>query len=322
MRTRALVIPVVVLVIAVLAACAPAASTAVDHNPAPAAPTAAASNPAPTVQAQSMTSSGDAISVVKAYMDTANTADFDKTLAFYTDDAVVYNPLGVFVGKAEISKWLTNDVKTTRVTPADVQMQGSMVVVTGTVSLDRFQKAGVGDVAFSADYMVKDGKIRFFSPTIKLTPDQQAKMKAAQANAPAVPTPQVNPEDVAKGYVDAANSGDFNKALSFYADNAAALVMNNALLLSGKDQISKWLKSDVQTTHATAQNWQANGNVVTNTGTVSLARFTKLGISQVQYQSLYVIENGKIRLFWPIVMLTPDQQAIVQVAQPAPTKAP
>ncbi len=310
MRTRALVIPVVLLVIALLAACAPAA------------PTAAASNPASTVQTQSMSSSGDAISVVKAYMDTANTGDFNKTLAFYADDAVVYNPLGVFVGKDEISKWLTDDVKTTRVTPADMQMQGSMVVVTGTVSLDRFQKAGVGDVAFSADYMVKDGKIRFFSPTVKLAPDQQAKMKAAQANAPAIPAQQVNPEDVAKAYVDAANSGDFNKALSFYADDAAALVMNNALLLSGKDQISNWLKNDVQTTRATAQNWQVNGNVVTNTGTVSLARFTQLGISQVQYQSVYVVENGKIRLFWPIVMLTPDQQAIVRAAQPAPTKTP
>ena len=310
MKTRTFVMCTILLVTALLVGCAPTA------------PTAVVQNPAPIVQAQPMPSSGDAISVVKAYMDTANTGDFNKTLAFYTDDAVVYNPLGVFVGKDEISKWLTNDVVTTRVQPASTQMKGNLVVVTGTVSLDRFQKAGIGDVAFTADYMVKDGKIRFFAPTVQLTPDQQAKMKATQANAPATPTPALNPEDCAKHYVDAANSGDFNQADSFYADDAAALVMNNTLLLSGKDQISNWLKNDVQTTRATPQDWQVNGNVVTNTGTVSLARFTQLGISQVQYQSIYVVENGQIRFFWPTLILTPEQQATLQAAQPAPTKAP
>ena len=238
-------------------------------------------------------------------MDTANTGDFEKTLAFYADDAVVYNPLGVFVGKDEISKWLTDDVKTTRAKAADFQMQGRMVVVTGTVSLARFQNAGIGDVAYRAEYMVDGGKIRFFAPTVQLTPDQQSKMKTAQANAPAAATPQINPEDVVKAYVDAANTGDFDKTISFYADDAAALVMNNTLLLSGKDQISGWLKSDVQTTRATPQSWQVNGNIVVNNGMVSLARFTQLGISQVQYQSIYVVENGKIRFFRPTLLLTP-----------------
>ena len=320
MKTRTLVISIVLLVPVILAACTPGSPAAVFQDQPPAAATALAPNSTPGGQA--MPSSKDAINVVKAYMDTANTGDFDKTLAFYADDAVVYNPLGVFVGKDEISQWLTDDVKTTRVTPTDVQLKGPMVVVTGTVSLDRFQKAGIGDVAFTADYMVANGKIRFFSPIVQLTSDQQTKMKAAQAKAPAAPTPAANPEDVSRSYVDAANSGNFDQAIAFYADDAAALVMNNTLLLSGKDQIAGWLKNDVQSTRATPQDWQVNGNVVTNTGTVSLARFTQLGINQVQYQAVYVVENGKIRFFWPTVMLTPDQQAIVQAAQPTPTSAP
>jgi len=323
MKTRTFVIPFILLALVFLAGCgARGNAAAVDQNGAPANSTSAAPNPAPIVLSQSTPSSGDAVSVVKAYMDTANTGDLDKTLAFYAEDAVVYNPLGVFVGKDEISRWLTDDVKTTRVTPADIQMKGSLVVVTGTVSLDRFQKAGIGEVAFSADYMVNDGKIRFFAPMVQLTPDQQSKMKAAQENAPAAPTAQVNPEDVAQAYLDAANSGDFNQAISFYADDAAALVMNNTLLLSGRDQISNWLKTDVQTTRARPQAWQVNGDVVTNTGLVSLARFTQLGIDQVQYQSVYVVESGKIRLFWPTLILTPEQQATIEAAQPAPTKAP
>ncbi len=169
--------------------------------------------------------------------------------------------------------------------------------------------------------MVEGGKIRFFAPTVQLTPDQQAKMKALQANAPAVPSTPINPEDVVQAYVEAANSGDFEKTISFYADDAAALVMNNTLLLSDKDQISDWLKNDVQTTRATPQGWQVNGNVVINTGMVSLARFTKLGIGQVQYQSIYVVENGKIRFFRPTVILTPEQKAALQGVQPAATIA-
>ncbi len=332
MKARNLILPTILLVFALLAGCAQAAPTTLPQNPAaniPAAPVATSQpvnvSTAPTATlepAVSSSTSEDPITIVKNYMDTANTGDFNKTLAFYSDDAVVYNPLGVFVGNDEISKWLTNDVVTTRVSPTDVKMQGSMVIVTGTVSLDRFQKAGVGDVAFTADYMVQNGKIRFFSPTVQLTTDQQAKMKAFLANAPAAPTPAVNPEDVVKAYVDAANSGDFSKALSYYADDAAALVMNNALLLSGKNQISNWLKTDVQTTRANPQDWQVNGNVVINTGTVSLARFTQLGIDSVQYKSVYVVENGLIRLFWPSLILTPDQMAKIQAAQSAPTATP
>ena len=308
MSKKFLLIIIAILAIAMVAGCTPVAFATKSQTP------------MPTIQ--STTTSADPIGVAKAYMEVANTGNFDKTLTFYADDAVVYNPLGVFVGKDEISKWLMNDVKTTRVKPSDIQMQGSMVVVTGSVSLDRFQKAGIEDVAFRADYMVENGKIRFFAPTVQLTSSQLSAMKSVQIVAVETPTPKVNPEDIARAYVDAANSGDFNKAISFYASDAAALVMNNTLLLSGKDQISSWLVNDVQTTRATPLNWQVNGNVVINTGTVSLARFAKLGINQVQYQSIYIVENGKIRLFWPTLILTPEQKAKIQAAQPAPTMTP
>ncbi len=316
MKKLSLVLTISLLGMAFLAGCAASVFAKPELKPA----TAAVQNQAPA--AQVLSPANAAIGIVKAYMDTANTGDFNKTLAFYADDAVMVNPLGVFVGKDEISRWLADDVKTTRAKAANFQMQGAMVVVTGTVSLARFQKAGIGEVAYRAEYMVNDGKIRFFAPTVQLTPDQQSRMKAAQAHAPAAPTAQVNPEDVVKAYVNTANTGDFEKTMAFYADDAAALVMNNTLLLSGKDQISNWLKSDVQTTRATPQDWQVNGNVVINKGMVSLAHLTKLGISQVQYQSIYVVENGKIRFFRPTLILTPQQQAAIKAAQPAAPKAP
>jgi hypothetical protein len=76
--------------------------------------------------------------------------------------------------------------------------------------------------------------------------------------------------------------------------DSGALVMNGTLLLSGKNQISDWLKTDVQTTRATPADWQANGNMVITTGSVSLDRLKKLGIDSVQYRAQYIIDNGKI----------------------------
>ncbi len=262
----------------------------------------------------------DPIAVVKAYVAAANSGELDKALAFYADDAIANTGVGLFIGKDQIGKWLANDVKTTHATPSDWKMQGPLVVNTGTVSLDRFTKAGIDAVQYRSEYLIDTtGKIRYFGPTVMLTPDQQQKMRAAQAGAPPAPTPSMNPIDVVKAYVEAANSGDFEKALAFYADDSGALVMNGALLLSGKNQISNWLQTDVKTTRATPADWQANGNVVINTGTVSLDRLKKLGIDSAQYRAQYVVDNGKIRFFYPSLQFTPDQLAKIQAA-PTPNQ--
>jgi ketosteroid isomerase-like protein len=121
--------------------------------------------------------------VPRAYMAAANSGNLDAALAFYADNAVVRNPLGLFIGKQQIGDWLKTDVQTTRSSPGGYQVNGNTVVVTGTVSLDRFMKMGVDPVAFRSDYIIEDGKIRFFSPTVLLTPEQQAKVAAASAPA-------------------------------------------------------------------------------------------------------------------------------------------
>lgn len=314
MKTQTFLIGLLVLVVAVVAACAPVPTPTPVPTPVPTA--------LPTAVPQSAI---DPIAVAKAYVDTANSGDLDKALAFYADDAIANTGVGLFIGKAQISKWLANDIKTTKATPVDWKMQGALVVNAGTVTLDRFTKIGITAVNYRNDYLIdKNGKIRYFGPVVTLTPDQQQKMRDAQAGAPPTPTPSVNPIDVAKAYLDAANSGDFDKAYAFYADDSGAFVMNGSLLLTSKQQIGdRWLKDDVKTTRATVTNWQANGNSVIATGTVSLDRFKKMGIDSVVYVAQYVIENGKIRFFYPTLQFTPDQAAKVQAAQQAqgaPTK--
>jgi ketosteroid isomerase-like protein len=308
MNSQKLVSGLLVLLVAAMVGCAPAPTP----TSVPASTKAASSSAASASQ-----STVDPIAVAKGYVEAANTGDLNKALAFYADDAISNTPIGLFIGKTQISKWLENDVKTTRANPVEWKMQGALVVGTGTVSLDRFTKAGIAVVEYRSEYLVdKNGKIRFFGPAVTLTPEQQQKMREAQAGAPQPPAPAVNPIDVAKAYVEAANSGDFDKAYAFYADDSGAFVMNGTLLLTNKQQIADmWLRDDVKTTRATSKDWQANGNVVIATGTVSLDRFKKMGIDAVEYRSQYVVENGKIRFFYPTLLFTPDQLTKVQAAQ-------
>jgi len=119
--------------------------------------------------------------VPKAYIAAVNSGNFDAALAFYTDNAPVKNPLGLFVGKQQIGEWLKADVRTTRSSPTGFQITGNTVVVTATASLDRFVKMGIDSVVGRSEYIVEDGKIKFFSPTVLLTPEQQAKVAAVAA---------------------------------------------------------------------------------------------------------------------------------------------
>ena len=139
------------------------------------------------------------------------------------------------------------------------------------------------------------------------------------AAAPTAPVPAaIDPMAVAQAYVETANSGDFGKTYACYADDSGAL-----LLTSKQQNGNQWLKDDVKATRATIQDVRMNGDVVIATGTVSPDRFKKLKINSVAYSAQYVIENGKIRFFYPTLQFTPDQAAKVQAAQQsqaAPTR--
>jgi ketosteroid isomerase-like protein len=165
MNTKILSVPLAMLILLLVSACAPAAG-------------------------QSPAASPDMI--VKSYVESANSGDFDKTFAFYADDAVVkLNDGRVFTGKEEIAKWLQEDVKTTRSAPKDFSVSGDVVTVHGMVTLARFEPLGINPLAYDLTVVVKDGKIALFIPKLLLTPEQQAKIAeaAAQATSTATATP-------------------------------------------------------------------------------------------------------------------------------------
>jgi ketosteroid isomerase-like protein len=251
------------------------------------------------------------LSAASGYVDAANAGDYETAVALFADDAVVSTPIGMFVGKEAVSNWLAENVKDHHAESEEWHMEGPFLVNTGLVTLERFEQAGAGPVKYRSEYRINpDGKILWFAPRVMLSPEQQDIVRAAADSPP----PSLE-EDIAiaKSYVETVNTGDFDSALAFFADDA--VVSNPLGLFVGKEAVAQWLAEDVKTTRAEHSEWIAYPPFVAGIGEVLLDRFEKMGIGKVNSIAEFQIEDGKIVLFHPRVMLTPEQARIVQEAQ-------
>jgi ketosteroid isomerase-like protein len=121
------------------------------------------------------------------------------------------------------------------------------------------------------------------------------------------------PDAVVKSYIETANTGDFEKAFAFYAGNAV-VKLNDGRTFTGKEEIGKWLQDDVTSTQSVPKDFLVSGDVVTVNGMVTLARFEPLGINPIAYELTVVVKNGRIALFMPKLLFTPEQQAKIAAA--------
>jgi len=121
------------------------------------------------------------------------------------------------------------------------------------------------------------------------------------------------PEAVVKSYIEAANTGDFDKSFAFYAGNAV-VKLNDGRTFTGKEEIGEWLRGDVKSTQSAPKDFSVSGDVVTVNGMVTLARFEPLGINPIAYDLTVVVRNGRIALFMPRLLFTPEQQAKIAAA--------
>ncbi len=291
------------------------AKTAVPATEAPPTAVPATEAPPPTAgpapaAAPAKEESADPFAVVAAYVEAANSGKVEDALAFFADDAVVSNPLGLFSGKKQISAWLAGDVKGTRAQPEAWLQDGPFVVNTGMVTLARLEQAGIGPVQYRSEYRLNEsGQIVWFAPRVLLTPEQQETMRAAQI-APPLPADELIA--TARSYTEAVNAGDYDAALSYFADNA--VVSNPLGQFVGREAIAAWLVEDVQTTRSQLSNWALRPPFVVAEGPVSLARFEAMGIGDVAAAVEFLVQDGKIVLFRPRVTLSPKQKAAVDAA--------
>jgi LPXTG-motif cell wall-anchored protein len=60
-------------------------------------------------------------------------------------------------------------------------VNGTTVINTGMVSVARFEQLGLGQTQYRSEYIIEGDKIKYFSPSPILTPEQQEKLRAASA---------------------------------------------------------------------------------------------------------------------------------------------
>ena len=162
----------------------------------------------------------NAQSVIQRYLDAINREDVPAALAMLADDAT-YSIFPValstghsnFDGKDEIGHVLQASMALhSRVqTVGAVQVSGNTVRLRLRESADNFSKLGIDALEDDAIYVVRDGKIQ--AGVHVYTPESMTRLAGARSEA------------VIRGYIAAANTGDVDTALSYWADDAIYTVL-------------------------------------------------------------------------------------------------
>lgn len=136
-----------------LTACGGSAATATatlapTQTPAPTATPIPSATPAPTTPE----------AVVQAYYDALTAEQLDTAMAFVADDAIFFNPVGLFSGAAEIRAHLEGDIVGS-ITFAlnNLQVEGGKV----SYAYEVYQNGGSLDVGTDGLTVVQGGKIVF-----------------------------------------------------------------------------------------------------------------------------------------------------------------
>jgi len=153
-RTRIVLWVITSLIITLLlTACGGTAPTptpipAPTQTPAPTATPAPSAIPVPTTPE----------AVVQAYYDALTAEQLDTALAFVADDAIFFNPIGLFSGAAEIREHLQNEViGSLTFDLSNLQADGGKV----TYAYEVIQNGSTVDVGTDGLTVVQNGKIVF-----------------------------------------------------------------------------------------------------------------------------------------------------------------
>jgi uncharacterized protein (TIGR02246 family) len=150
--------------------------------------------------------------VVVAFENAINAGDVATATALFAPDASLRTPGGQQLnGSEQIRPYLqalvAQHFQSEVVGPREVQ--GDTERHTASVAIDEWRQLGTAPLEATAEVVVRDGRIVGFSTV--LTPESLARLQAASS---------LGPEELVRQYFAARNSGDVDRALALFTDDA------------------------------------------------------------------------------------------------------
>jgi ketosteroid isomerase-like protein len=126
-----------------------------------------------------------------------------------------------------------------------------------------------------------------------------------------------DPMAVVQAFNDASNSGDIERVLAFFSDDAVIRTVPPppppaSEISTGKQQIREWFEPQLPNLHVASSNLKTSGDTVTWDATVSGDMFRQQGIDSFDVMAEAVVKGGKITSF--TVTQTPEAVSKFQKA--------
>ncbi len=115
-------------------------------------------------------------------------------------------------------------------------------------------------------------------------------------------TGATDPMAVVQAFDDASNSGDLERVLAFFSDDAVIRTVPPPLppspeIPTGKQQIREWFEPQMPNLHVASSNLKTSGDTVMWDATVSGDLFRQMGIDSFDVLAEAVVKGGKITSF-------------------------
>ena len=263
----------------------------------------------------------NAQSVIQRYLDAINREDVPAALAMLADDATyTILPAAIatghsnFDGKDEIRRVMQAALALhSRVqSVGTVQVSGNTVRLRLRESADNFSKLGIDALEDDAVYVVRDGKIQ--AGVHVYAPESMMRLAAARAAA------------VIRGYIAAANAGDVDAALSYWAEDAIYTVLPAAFTgqseFVGKAQIRALVEA-FAAQHSRSEIDEplaVDGERVSGRFQSAIDSFRELGIDSLDSMAEAIVRDGKIQS--ATYRFTPESIARLAAARAAVADTP
>jgi len=117
---------------------------------------------------------------------------------------------------------------------------------------------------------------------------------------------KTDPESVLRGIFDALSVGDVDRALTFVAENAVAVLIppppGSTGVIIGKDKFrERYIQYVANHEHSELSNVEVRGDEVTCSSTVSADEFRALGLASLNFTGYAVVRDGLLRTYtWTI----------------------